>query len=226
MSPPAPWGHAPSRLAAAALLGMVLAVCGGVVAGSHMLVAPPAAAPPSPPTAASSVPSGQTATCAAGPAAAAPTPVGSAVLVACPDRFDGRTVRFAGEAVLAVLDRGATAWVQVNDDAYATAGPLSVHGHPLGTNGGMAVRLAAADATAITHVGGPRTTGDVVEVVGRFQAHSPADGGGPAILARSLRVLQRGGPFTPRPATRQRVLALLLIPAAAAAAWWARRSRL
>ncbi|WP_108666847.1 hypothetical protein [Euzebya rosea] len=129
-------------------------------------------------------------TCDSPVAIVEPVPVTSGTLHGCPERFDGRRVRVVGEAVGDLLGRGPRRWVQLNDDAYATAGPLSVHGQTLGTNSGVAVLLP--DGQDPTVLGGPDRWGDLVEVVGVFHTTAAEDQGGPAVIAEEMWVLQTG----------------------------------
>lgn len=129
-------------------------------------------------------------TCASAVALVEPVPVSSGTLHGCPERFDGRRVVVVGEAVGDLLGRGDRRWVQVNDDAYATAGPLSAHGRPLGTNSGVAVLLPAGRNPSV--LGGPDRWGDLVEVVGIFHTTAAEDQGGPAVIAQEMTVLERG----------------------------------
>jgi hypothetical protein len=114
-------------------------------------------------------------------------------LVDCATTFDGRTVRYTGEVVGAVLLRGDRAWVQLNDDVYARSiGPLPAHRVAVGGNAGVAVSIPATLARQIGKVGGHNAQGDLVEVSGVYRSADPADGGGPAIQARSGRIVRAG----------------------------------
>lgn len=151
--------------------------------------------------------------------AATPIPASSAALIECPDDFDGRTVRYRGEVVGVVLRRGARAWAQVNDDRYALEfGPLPAHGLTAGANSGIAVSLPRAAADALTHIGGSRSRGDRVELVGTFHRADPTDGGGPTIQAHEARIIARGGPLTRPVAARRGLVAAVLVSVAAALA--------
>lgn len=137
-----------------------------------------------------------------------PQPVSSNELYDCPSTWDGRRVRYIGEAIGAVLDRGDEAWVQLNDDVYAEgSGPLPTHRDFRGGNAGVGAVLRPADAQQIVTVGGPTTRGDLVEVVATFRRVDP-DSGEVAILdVESLNVLRRGEPFTPPRAPARPVVA-------------------
>lgn len=134
---------------------------------------------------------GHVATCEHPQPVAVPVPVTSGIILGCPELFDGRVVLLSGEAIGDLLrGPGGRRWVQVNDDAYAHAGPLASHLQTLGTNLGIAVLLPAG--VAPTRLGGPGIRGDLVEVVGTFRAAAAEDQGGPAVIARSAVVVRPG----------------------------------
>jgi hypothetical protein len=140
-----------------------------------------------------------------------PLEVSSATLIDCPAEFDGRTVVFVGEVVGAVLRRGSHAWLQLNDDSYALAGgPLPTHRITAGGNAGLAVRVPAAVADGIEHVGGHRARGDVLHVTGVFEQTHPADAGGPAIEAREAHLVRRGEDVT-HPVHRRRLAVAVVL---------------
>jgi hypothetical protein len=122
----------------------------------------------------------------------------SGELLTCPVTYDGSTVRFIGEVVGAVLDRGDHAWVQLNDDIYADErGPLPTHRDFQGMNSGLGARLEADQADLVSVIGGPRTQGDLVEVVGVFHRVHPRDGEVAVLDVMSMRVLRQGAPTVP-----------------------------
>ena len=128
-----------------------------------------------------------------GPAAEEPVVVVADELIECPATFDGVTVSYRGEAVRAVLARGPRSWVHLNDDPYALElGPLYDHRTAVGGNSGIPVSIPTAVADTITHVGGPRHHGDILEVAGVFHRADPHDGGGPAIQADVVRITEVG----------------------------------
>lgn len=166
------------------------------------------------------------ATCAQPRPAASPVLVRSGSLYACPEVFDGRVVLVVGEAIGDLL-RGPDdrRWVQVNDDAYATAGPLPTTWRRAGTNSGVAVLLPAGIAPAA--LGGPGRQGDLVRVEGVYRATAEEDQGGPAVIASALSVERAGGSVQVVPATRLRAVTPLAAVATAVlvlAAWRRRRS--
>lgn len=124
--------------------------------------------------------------------------VSSANLYDCPQSYDGVQVRFRGEVVGAVLRRDDGAWVHLNDDVYANvAGPLPGHRFYRGGNAGVGVFLPHELANDIVVVGGPRTKGDVVEVVGVFHRIDPITRD-VAVIRAAAGTNTPGGPF-PRP---------------------------
>lgn len=122
--------------------------------------------------------------------------VSSNELYDCPEAWDGRAVRYVGEVVGAVLDRGDHAWVQLNDDVYADAvGPLPTHRDFRGGNAGVGARLLPADAAEITTVGGPGTRGDLVSVEATFRRVDPVSDEVAILEVTSLEVLRIGTAF-------------------------------
>ena len=138
-----------------------------------------------------------------------PAAVSSAELLDCPERYDGRRVRFDGEVVGAVLQRGDRAWLQLNDDAYGTqVGALPASGVLAGGNAGIAVSVPVDAVDGIAFVGGNRAQGDLLAVEGVFRLADPDDGGGTTIAADAVRVEGPGRRFDrPVPTTRLAVAA-------------------
>jgi hypothetical protein len=154
-------------------------------------------------------------TCPAPREGSAPVVVASDELIECPSTYDGVLVSYEGEAVRAVLDRGAHAWLHLNDDRYALdLGPLPEHRTAVGGNSGIPVLVPEAVADRVQIVGDGRHRGDIIAVTGVFRRAHPADGGGPAIRARSARVTQRGD-VTARPIDGPRVVIAVIVCAAA-----------
>jgi hypothetical protein len=152
----------------------------------------------------------RTATCDDPMADVAPVPVTSGSLFGCPAAFDGRLVRLRGEAIGDLLrGPGGRRWVQVNDDAYASVGPLGTHRRTLGSSSGTAVLLPAGADVAV--LGGPGVHGDALDVVGVFEAAAEADQGGPAVIAEAVEVTGRGGPVADLPALRVRWAAAVAV---------------
>jgi hypothetical protein len=145
------------------------------------------------------------------------TVVPSDHLIECPQVFDGAVLRYRGEVVRAVLHRGDHAWLQLNDDPYGLGlGPLPRHRTAVGGNSGIPVSIPADAAASITHVGDARHHGDILEVTGVFRRADPRDGGGPAIRADAVVVVQPGGPID-KPTHPARTVAAAVFAAVALA---------
>ena len=128
---------------------------------------------------------------------AEPWEVSSSQLIQCPRLFDGRRVRYSGEAVRAVLAREDTAWVNLNDDSYGLAiGPLPEHRTTDGGNSGIPVLIPGETTEQIDPVGDHRHLGDVLQVTGVFLRAAPFDGGGPAIRADTAVIITQGHTVT------------------------------
>lgn len=151
--------------------------------------------------------------------AAAPTdPVEASAeeLINCPQSFDGRTVRYRGEVIGGLMDRRDGTWVQVNDDVYAAAGPLPAHQDYQGENVGIGVFLPADLDLRIGTVGGPRTRGDLVEVVGVFRRVDPDSHEVTVIRASGAKIVRPGEALADPALGRRQVAAGLLSLFAAA----------
>lgn len=127
-----------------------------------------------------------------------PVEVSSGALLACPRTYDGKLVRYVGEPVGEVLQRGSHAWVHLNDDVYSQTAPLPRRPDFAGNNSGIGVRLPANGAAAIDHVGGPSHRGDRIVVEGRFHRTLSATADTMAIDAQRVRQLRPGGPIERR----------------------------
>lgn len=140
----------------------------------------------------------------------APMAVTSAELIECPASFHGRRVRFAGEAVGAVLLRDDYAWLHLNDDRYALLiGPLSRHRTVDGGNAGMAVTVPRDDAIGVS-AGHSRLHGTRMAVIGTFRRTDGPDAGAPFIEATEVEVVSDAEPFTIPVAPRRVVTAIVL----------------
>lgn len=130
-----------------------------------------------------------------------PRDVTSSELYDCPTVWDGRPVRFTGEVVGGILQRGDEAWLQLNDDPYSLPpGPLPYHRDFRGGNGGVGVLVPVRLIEPIRSVGGPRLHGDVVQVTGTFRRVDPPTREIAIVRADTLRVLRSGTPLRPSPA--------------------------
>ena len=125
------------------------------------------------------------------------TPAGSEVdsgaLVENANAWNGRTVTLTGEAIGERMIRGDMAWIHVNDDAYAKKN-VEEAGTLEGYNGGHAVWLSVDLARQIQHFGDYQHAGDIVKVVGVFDAASREHGGDMVIRATSLTIVHPGHP--------------------------------
>lgn len=139
-----------------------------------------------------------------------PVEVSADELLNCPQSYDRRTVRYRGEAIGGLMDRGDGTWVQVNDDAYARAGPLPAHHDFRGDNVGIGVFLPADLDHRIRTVGGPQTRGDLVEVVGVFRRVDPESHEVTVIRASSAEVVRPAVALADPPLRRRQVAAGLL----------------
>ena len=112
-------------------------------------------------------------------------------LVEEPKTYDGVEVDFTGEVIGEAMVRGDMAWLHINDDAYYVRN-VEEGAELGGYNAGMAVWLAADDADAITYFGDYKHEGDIVTIVGTFNAACAEHGGDMDIHARELAVVQAG----------------------------------
>jgi hypothetical protein len=139
--------------------------------------------------------------------------VTSSELYDCPQTFDGSLVRYRGEVIGGVLQRSAGSWVHLNDDIYAgDIGPLPAHRDFRGGNGGLGVFIPPELAAQITHLGGPRAHGDIVEVVGTF--HRVDESTGEVAILRAIQGTVTAGRPLERPvlpARRVAGIAMLLL---------------
>lgn len=122
-----------------------------------------------------------------------PNEISSAMLVETPDRYDGTTVTFMGEAVIERMIRGSGAWLHLNDDAYMYNHLGDNEGLLGGYNSGMPVWVEDATLTdAIEYYGTSKSNGDIVQVVGTYHAACAQHGGDTDIHATSLVIVSRG----------------------------------
>lgn len=126
-------------------------------------------------------------------AALADVNVSSSDLIENPDRYDGRRVRYRGEAIGFILSQGEGAWVTVNDDHYHRR-HIHEHGELEGANSGIAVHGPAYLFAPVRVLGSYTARGDIVEASGVFHRANPAYGGDLMIEADELRVVSRGYP--------------------------------
>ena len=142
-----------------------------------------------------------------------PLAVTSAELIECPLSFHGTEVRYAGEAVGAVLLREDYAWLHLNDDRYALLiGPLSRHRTVDGGNAGMAVTVPRDDAIGVS-AGHARLHGTRLAITGTFLRSDGPDAGAPFIRATQVEVLEEAVAFA-HPVAPRRLLAAIVLTAA------------
>ena len=137
--------------------------------------------------------------------------VSSAALVENANLWNGRIISFKGEAIGERMIRGDSAWIHLNDDAYMEKN--SEEGAVLGGyNSGQAVWVSAEMAQKIRFFGDYGHQGDIVKVIGVFNAACPEHGGDMDIHASSLEILRPGHPV-PQVihAHRMMVAAILLL---------------
>jgi hypothetical protein len=145
----------------------------------------------------------------AAPAQAADLPSpGSAALVEDANDWDGRKVRFTGEAIGESMRRGTMSWIHLNDDPYGLEETVELSGF----NSGIGVWIGAGLASRITVFGGYRSHGDVVEITGIFNAACPEHGGDLDFHADSLRMV-RAGHDSAHPVARSRMIAAAVMGA-------------
>lgn len=119
--------------------------------------------------------------------------VSSGTLLDCPQTFDELRVRLQGEVIGGVLRRDDGAWIQLNDGVYADpAGPLPSHRLYAGSNTGIGVHLPDNVADDIEVIGGPRTRGDVLTVIGTFHRVDDASAEVAVVRARTGQVIEPG----------------------------------
>jgi len=112
-------------------------------------------------------------------------------LVEEPKIYDGVEVDFTGEVIGEAMVRGDMAWLHINDDAYYVRN-VEEGAELGGYNAGMAVWLPADNAAAIMHFGDYKHEGDIVTIVGTFNAACAEHGGDMDIHARELTVVKAG----------------------------------
>ncbi|MDZ4168456.1 MAG: hypothetical protein U1E26_02205 [Coriobacteriia bacterium] len=120
-----------------------------------------------------------------------PNDPSSAELVESPREFDGTTITFEGEAIGESMVRGDHAWLHLNDDAYMYEN-VEEGARLEGYNSGMPVWLPADLARRVEVFGDYKHEGDVVRVIGTYNAACAEHGGDTDIHATELTVLLPG----------------------------------
>ena len=142
------------------------------------------------------------------------TPLGSEVdsgaLVENANAWNGLIVTLTGEAIGERMIRGDMAWIHVNDDAYAKKN-VEEAGALEGYNSGHAIWLSADLARQIQYFGDYQHAGDIVKVVGVFDAASREHGGDMVIHATSLTIVHPGHPVPHVTHTGRALLAAVMM---------------
>jgi hypothetical protein len=141
------------------------------------------------------------------------TEVTSASLVENASAWNGRLITFTGEAIGEAMVREKMAWIHLNDDAYMWKN-IAEGAQLGGYNSGHAVWVSADLTKKIRFFGDFKHGGDVVKVVGIFNAACPQHGGDMDIHASTLEIVQAGHPVHHAPnITRAIIAGILLITA-------------
>jgi len=117
----------------------------------------------------------------------------SASLVENANEWNGRIIAFTGEAIGEAMVRGKMAWIHLNDDAYMWKN-IEEGAQLGGYNSGHAVWIPADLAIKIRSFGDFKHEGDVVKIVGIFNAACPEHGGDMDIHASTLDIVRVGHP--------------------------------
>lgn len=139
----------------------------------------------------------------------------SASLVENANAWNGRIITFTGEAIGEAMVRGKMAWIHLNDDAYMWKN-IEEGARLGGYNSGHAVWISADLVREIRFFGNFKHEGDVVKIVGTFNAACPQHGGDMDIHASTLEIVRAGHPVhhvinTPRAMVAGVLLVLALI---------------
>jgi hypothetical protein len=102
-------------------------------------------------------------------------PISSTELIKNAKLYDGKTVVYEGEVIGDIMQRGAYAWVNINDGQNA-----------------IGVWAAVPLVKAIVYTGSYQSKGDIVEITGIFQRSCAEHGGDLDIHAQALRKISSG----------------------------------
>ena len=119
--------------------------------------------------------------------------VNSASLVENANAWNGHVITFTGEAIGEVMARGKMAWIHLNDDAYMWKN-IEEGAQLAGYNSGHAVWISADLAMKIRYFGDFKHEGDVVKIVGTFNATCLQHGGDMDIHGSTLEIVRVGHP--------------------------------
>lgn len=158
------------------------------------------------------------------PAETSAPEVASTQLTGNPGAWDGREIVFSGEAIGEAMVRGAEAWLHLNDDAYESRSAVEAGRRLGGYNSGQAVWAPADLARRVRTFGSYRREGDVVRVLGRFNAACRAHGGDMDVHAASLEIVREGHGVAHPLHVRRLGIGLALLALAGALAFSRRRA--
>lgn len=136
--------------------------------------------------------------------------VNSASLVENANAWNGHVVAFKGEAIGEAMGRGKMAWIHLNDDAYMWKN-IEEGAKLEGYNSGHAVWVSTDLVAEIRFFGDFKHEGDVVKIVGTFNAACPRHGGDMDIHASTLEIVRVGHPVHHVMNTTRAVIAGVLI---------------
>ncbi len=136
--------------------------------------------------------------------------VNSASLVDNANAWNSHVITFTGEAIGEAMVRGKWAWIHLNDDAYMWEN-IEEGAKLAGYNSGHAAWIPAELATKIRFFGDFKHNGDVVKIVGVFNAACPQHGGDMDIHADSLEIVRFGHPVVHIIHTRKAIIAAVLL---------------
>ncbi|MBP1698443.1 MAG: hypothetical protein H6Q41_3631 [Deltaproteobacteria bacterium] len=136
--------------------------------------------------------------------------VNSAPLVENASAWNGRTIAFKGEAIGEAMVRGKMAWIHLNDDAYMWKN-IEEGAQLGGYNSGHAVWVSVDLAMKIRYFGDFKHEGDVVKIVGTYNAACPQHGGDMDIHASTLDIVRVGHPVHDAFNTARTMVALFLL---------------
>ena len=128
-------------------------------------------------------------------------PVSSAQLIDNAQRYDGKTVTYAGEVIGDVMARGEYAWVNVHDGQYA-----------------IGIWLPKKLTAAILYTGSYKAKGDWIEVSGTFHRVCNEHTGELDIHATNLKRIHSGY-FVPRIFNRGRMKKAAILLAVLGCIW-------
>jgi hypothetical protein len=141
--------------------------------------------------------------------------VNSASLVENASAWNGHTIAFKGEAIGEAMVRGKMAWIHLNDDAYMWKN-IEEGAQLGGYNSGHAIWASADLTMKIRYFGDFKNEGDVVKIVGTFNAACPQHGGDTDIHASALDIVRVGHPVHDVFNTARAIIALFLLAVAVA----------